>query len=72
MSDSIKSHLYSAAHTFITVFLVSFTTAITMIPADSFFSPATWTVAAISGLVGAAVRAAIKAVSMSLIPSQTV
>ena len=65
-----KQNLYSMAHTFIATFLTVFVAALAAIPADSFFSPATWTTAFILSLVGTAVRAAIKTVSTAIFPTQ--
>jgi hypothetical protein len=59
----MKDQLISAAHTFIAAFITTFAVAIANVPADHFFTLQTWTVAFISGLALAAVRAGIKAVS---------
>lgn len=55
--------LSSAIHTFLATFIVTLVGAVSVIPADTILSPQTWSMAAISGIVIAAVRAAIKAVS---------
>lgn len=55
--------LSSAIHTFLATFIVTIVGAVALIPADQILSPATWTTAAIVGIITAAVRAGVKAVS---------
>jgi len=55
--------LNSAIHTFLATFIVSVLALLSAIPADSILSAQTWTTAAILGIITAAVRAGIKAVS---------
>ena len=55
--------LSSAIHTFLATFIVTLVGAVALIPADQILSPATWTTAAIVGIITAAVRAGVKAVS---------
>jgi hypothetical protein len=55
--------LSSAIHTFLATFLVTIVGAVAVIPADSLLSSQTWTTAFVVGILTAAVRAAIKAVS---------
>jgi hypothetical protein len=55
--------LVSAIHTFLATFIVTVVGAVALIPADQILSPATWTTAAIVGIVTAAVRAGVKAIS---------
>lgn len=53
----------SAIHTFLSTFIVTALGALTLIPTDKILSPATWTTAAIAGIIGVAFRAGLKAIS---------
>lgn len=65
---SIKSYISnspaikSAVHTFLATFVFVLVEQIHNIPIDAILSPMTWTVAAVSGILMAALRAAIKSI----------
>jgi hypothetical protein len=58
-----KANILSLAHTFIATFITAFAAIIVAIPTDSFFSPQTWTGAAIAGILISAVRSGVKSIS---------
>lgn len=53
----------SAIHTFLATFIVTFLAILSQIPASAILDPKTWTVSSVAGILVAAARAGIKAIS---------
>lgn len=56
----MKDHIISFAQTFASSFITSVITLISVIPADTLFTPTTWTSSFVAGIVLAAARTAVK------------
>ncbi len=69
MSDYIKTHIVSFLQTFVAALLTIIVTVISAIPAETLASPETWSAAAISAVVLAAARTALKMATAPFIPT---
>jgi hypothetical protein len=58
---TMKEHLVSFLHTFIAVFISTVTVSLSVVPAETLFSPELWTTSFVAGIIVGAVRAAVKA-----------